>query len=87
MRKEIIGILLFFLVIFVLGSLLSYSPADTSINNAKAVSNIHNLFGVFGAHMAGILIGLFGLGSFWIPVLLLFSSIHFFGNHPVFCWL
>lgn len=83
MRKEIIGILLFFLVIFVLGSLLSYSPADPSINNAKAVSNIHNLFGVFGAHMAGILIGLFGLGSFWIPVLLLFSSIHFFGNHPV----
>ena len=82
MRKEIIGILLFFLVIFVLGSLLSYSPADPSINNAKAVSNIHNLFGVFGAHMAGILIGLFGLGSFWIPVLLLFSSIHFFGNHP-----
>ncbi len=82
MRKEIIGILLFFLVIFVLGSLLSYSPADPSINNAKAVSNIHNLFGVFGAHMSGILIGLFGLGSFWIPVLLLFSSIHFFGNHP-----
>ncbi|RZB30358.1 MAG: DNA segregation ATPase FtsK/SpoIIIE, S-DNA-T family [Desulfobacteraceae bacterium Eth-SRB1] len=82
MRKEIIGILLFFLVIFILGSLLSYSPADPSINNAKAASNIHNLFGMFGAHTAGILIGLFGLGSFWIPILLLFSSIHFFGSHP-----
>ncbi|MBW2568856.1 MAG: DNA translocase FtsK 4TM domain-containing protein [Deltaproteobacteria bacterium] len=82
MRKEIIGILLFFLVIFVLGSLLSYSPTDPSINNAKAISNIHNLFGVSGAHIAGILTGLFGLGSFWIPVLLLFSSIHFLGNHP-----
>ena len=27
-------------------------------------------------------IGLFGLGAFWIPILLLLGSIHFFGNHP-----
>jgi len=32
--------------------------------------------------MAGILIGLFGLGAFWIPILLLLTSIHFFRNHP-----
>ncbi len=80
MRKEIIGILLFFLVIFTLISLLSYSPADPSINNAKATGEIQNLFGIFGAHLAGILISLFGLGAFWIPVLLLLSSIHILGN-------
>ena len=44
MRKEIFGILLFFLVIFTLISLLSYSPADPSINNAKATGQINNLF-------------------------------------------
>lgn len=82
MRKEIIGILLFFLVIFMLGSLLSYSPADPSIHNAKAMGSTHNLFGTFGSHSASIFIGLFGLGAFWLPILLLFASIHFFCKHP-----
>ena len=82
MRKEIYGIILFFLVIFTLISLLSYSPADPSINNARAAGQIHNLFGIFGAHVSGLLIGLFGLGAFWIPILLLLASIHFFGDHP-----
>ncbi len=81
MRKEIIGIFLFFLLIFTLGSLLSYSPGDPSIHNAKAAGNVHNLFGIFGAHVSGILIGLFGLGAFWIPILFLLSSVHFFGDY------
>jgi len=83
MRKEIVGIFCFFLVIFTLISLVSFSPNDPSINNAKATGSIHNLFGVVGAHVAGILIGLFGLGAFWIPLLLLLTSIHFFGDHPM----
>jgi S-DNA-T family DNA segregation ATPase FtsK/SpoIIIE len=82
MRKEIYGIILFFLVIFTLISILSYSPGDPSINNARAAGQIHNLFGVVGAYVSGLLIGLFGLGAFWIPILLLLASIHFFGNHP-----
>ncbi len=82
MRKEIYGIILFFFVILTLISLLSHSPGDPSVNNARAVGQIHNLFGVVGAHLAGLLIGLFGLGAFWIPILLLLASIHFFGNHP-----
>jgi S-DNA-T family DNA segregation ATPase FtsK/SpoIIIE len=82
MRKEIVGIFLFFLVIFTLISLLSYSPADPSIHNAKAAREIHNLFGVLGAHVAGALIGIFGLGAFWFPILLLLASIHFFADHP-----
>ena len=81
MRKEIIGIFLFFLLIFTLGSLLSYSPEDPSIHNAKAAGDVYNLFGIFGAHVSGILIGLFGLGAFWIPILFLLSSIHFFGDY------
>ncbi len=82
MRREITGILLFFLVILTLISLLSYSPADPSINNARAAGNLHNFFGLFGAHLAGILIGLFGIGAFWIPILLLLTSLHIFGGHP-----
>ncbi len=82
MRKEIYGIILFFLVVFTLISILSYSPEDPSINNARAAGQIHNLFGVVGAYVSGLLIGLFGLGAFWIPILLLLASIHFFGRHP-----
>ena len=82
MRKEIIGILLFFLVIFTLVSLLSYSPADPSINNTRAVGPIQNMFGIMGAHVSGFLIGLFGLGAFWIPILLLIASLQILGSQP-----
>jgi S-DNA-T family DNA segregation ATPase FtsK/SpoIIIE len=78
MRKEIIGILLFFLVIFSLISLLSYHQDDPSIHNTGGGVAVYNLFGTLGAHVAGALVGLFGLGAFWIPVLLLLASIHFF---------
>lgn len=80
MRKEIIAILLFFLVIFTLISLLSYHQTDPSIHNAGASGAVHNLFGTLGSQTAGILVGLWGLGAFWIPVLLLLASIHFFSN-------
>jgi DNA segregation ATPase FtsK/SpoIIIE, S-DNA-T family len=82
MRKEIIGILLFFLLVFTLVSLLSFSPLDPSLFNAGGTKKIHNLFGVFGAHLAAFLIGVFGLGSFWIPLLLLLTSMHILGGHP-----
>jgi S-DNA-T family DNA segregation ATPase FtsK/SpoIIIE len=81
MRKELIGLLLFFLVIFTLISLLSFSPQDPSINTATAGAQISNLFGKMGAFTAGFLIFLFGLGAFWVPVLLMLASIHFLGNH------
>ena len=80
MRKEIIGILLFFLVVFSLISLLSYHHTDPSIHNTGGGAMVHNLFGTLGAHVAGALVGLFGLGAFWVPVLLLLASIHFFSS-------
>ena len=86
MRKEITGILLTFLVIFTLISLLSYHQADPSINHARAVaganSDVQNLFGTLGAHVAGLLVGLFGLGAFWVPILLLLCSLCFFSSRP-----
>ena len=76
MRREIIGIVLFFLVIFTLTSLLSYSPEDPSIHTARSAGEIHNVFGWLGAHVSGILIGLFGAGAFWVPVLFLLAIAH-----------
>ena len=82
MRKEITGILLFFLLVFILVSLVSYHPQDPSLNNATASGRVDNLFGLVGAYLADALIGLFGLGAFWVPLLLLFLSIQFFASRP-----
>jgi S-DNA-T family DNA segregation ATPase FtsK/SpoIIIE len=77
MRKEIYGILLFFLVAFTLISLVSYHPDDPSIHNATSGGRIHNGFGLMGAHTAGVLVGLFGAGAIWVPIGLLIASIQF----------
>jgi len=77
MRKEIIGILLLFLILLTSGSIFSFSPADPSINNHvfSHARSVENLFGLVGAQLAGMLVGLFGLGSFWVPVLLFLCSV------------
>ncbi|MFZ5572609.1 MAG: DNA translocase FtsK 4TM domain-containing protein [Thermodesulfobacteriota bacterium] len=73
MRKEISGIILFFLFLLTLISLLSYSPDDPSVHHARAAGSVQNVFGLLGSHLAGLLIGLFGLGAFWVPMLLLLA--------------
>ena len=66
MRKEIFGILLFFLVVLTLVSLLSYSPADPSLTHLVTASgrDIHNVFGLVGAYLVFRLIGSSGIFSF-----------------------
>ncbi|MGD9023066.1 MAG: DNA translocase FtsK [Deltaproteobacteria bacterium] len=76
MRKEILGVLLAFVFIFTAVSLLSYHPSDPSINHAGASGEIHNLFGPVGAHVAGFLIYLFGVGAFWVPLVLLVITLY-----------
>ncbi len=80
MRKELISIILIFIVIFSLGSLVSYCPDDPSIHHAGYTGEIENFFGFFGAHLAGFLIGLFGLGAFLIPILFFIGFLEFFKN-------
>ncbi len=81
MKREIVAISLFFMIFLIMISLLSYNPADPSIHNARATGHIHNLFGLVGSNIAGLLIGLFGLGAFWFPVILLFVIFHFNAGH------
>jgi DNA segregation ATPase FtsK/SpoIIIE, S-DNA-T family len=79
MRREIIGIFLFFLVILTFLSQASYHPEDPCFLTRAGEQTIPgNFFGVFGAHFAGFLISLTGVGAFWIPLLLLIASIEFF---------
>jgi len=80
MRKEIVILILIFIVIFSSVSLLSFSPDDPSVNHIGHTGAIDNLFGFLGAHVSGFLIGLFGLGAFWIPILFLIACFEFFKN-------
>jgi S-DNA-T family DNA segregation ATPase FtsK/SpoIIIE len=76
MRKEILGVVLAFALVFTAVSLLSYHPSDPSLNHAGASGKVHNVFGPVGAHVAGVLIYLFGVGAFWIPIILLIMTLY-----------
>lgn len=80
MRKEIIGTILFFLVVLTLVSLLSYNIEDPSFLHAGAEGRCNNLFGPLGAYLSSLLIAMFGMGAFWIPVFLLISGVRFLGQ-------
>ncbi len=81
MRREFITILKLFLLIFVLFSLLSHDPADLE-NLAWTDAKIHNLFGVLGACFSGAVTALFGIGSFWLPMMMILANFQITRNYP-----
>ena len=82
MRKEIFGVILIFALIFVSVSLLSYHPSDPSINHIQTSGQAKNLFGPAGAHIAGFLVYVFGLGALFMPIILLVLTIYIFKAYP-----
>ncbi len=77
MKKELVGILLFFLIVLSALSLFSYDAADPCVGNGflRVPDIVHNNFGLIGAHVAGFFVYLFGLGAFFFPVILGLSSL------------
>ncbi len=79
LKKEILGILCLFLVGFTAVSLITYHPSDPVVLfNSDDGLPVKNFFGPLGAHTSGLLIGFFGIGSFWIPVLLSLAMLALF---------
>ena len=66
--NEAVGILLFLLGLAISLSLLSYSSADPSWNTATGLTRTHNLLGLFGAKWADLLLQIFGISVFLLPV-------------------
>ncbi|MBF0377548.1 MAG: DNA translocase FtsK 4TM domain-containing protein [Desulfamplus sp.] len=78
MKKELIAILILFFVVLTSLSLLSYSPLDPSINHQSFSSeNIHNIFGIVGSHLSGILVDLFGVAALWFPLSMFLASLSY----------
>lgn len=72
MKKELLGIFLIFLIILTSVSLFSYHAADPCVGNHffSFPDHINNLFGLIGAHIAGLFVFLFGIGALWVPLIL-----------------
>jgi S-DNA-T family DNA segregation ATPase FtsK/SpoIIIE len=70
LKREIPGIILFAIAIFMVLSLISYHPSDPSFNvtHATRVKAIHNLGGIVGSYLSDLLLQGLGLVSYLIPL-------------------
>ncbi|MDP2972296.1 MAG: DNA translocase FtsK 4TM domain-containing protein, partial [Deltaproteobacteria bacterium] len=79
LKREIIGILLVAIAIFLFLSLISYKSADPSLfsYSSQKVKVISNWMGIVGAYVSGLLFQGFGFPSFLIPFVLGFYAFGF----------
>ncbi len=72
LKREIIGILLIAVGIFLFMSLVTFDPADPSFFSytSSKIRTIHNWMGAVGSYLGGFLFHAFGLSSFLIPFVL-----------------
>lgn len=83
LKNEILGIITLFISIFLLFSLISYSPLDPSFFNSSLNPAVSNYGGRIGSEMSSLLFNLFGYASFLFIVYLLFLTGYFFFNGNV----
>ncbi len=72
--NELIGLVTLGAAALLLLALVTYAPTDASFDTAGAVAAgrpAHNWIGVFGAYLSDALLQLFGVASFFLPLLLL----------------
>ncbi len=79
LRREIVGIFLVALALFLFMSLVTYDPMDPSFfsySSSKA-RETHNWMGLVGSYTAGLLYQAFGLSSFVVPFVLAMYAFSF----------
>ncbi len=81
LRKEILGVCLFGVFLFLLVSLLSYYPFDPSLNTV-ASGRVHNLCGRAGSYTSDLLIQVFGIMSYGIALFLFVFAFLFVRKQP-----
>ncbi len=82
--KETLAIILLFVCVFLGTSLLSYNPSDQMCWNITGrITGAHNLFGIIGAHVAWLMLFMFGFASFWFVLLMFTLAVSFFRGHSI----
>lgn len=83
LRNEIIGIVVLFISIFLIFSVISYTPLDPSFFNDSSSQVVGNYGGRAGAYISAILFELFGYTSYIIIFYLLFVTFFFLVNRKI----
>ena len=74
LQKEVKGILLGAVGLFILIALLSFNAGDPSPNTYSSGAGVHNFAGKLGADISDLFLQIFGVASYAIPVTLLYLS-------------
>ncbi|MDP6560938.1 MAG: DNA translocase FtsK 4TM domain-containing protein, partial [Candidatus Binatia bacterium] len=82
LSREIWGVVIGVLAIFLVLSILSYEPRDRSFSTPSGTPATGNWGGVVGAYLADILLQGLGLSAYLFPLILLVASIHLFREVP-----
>mgnify|MGYP005835218745 CR=1 FL=1 len=72
--KRLFGLLLFSLAIYLITSLISWTPYDPNLNNYNA-NSISNILGASGAIISDLMLQFMGLGSFILISIILIISL------------
>ncbi len=83
LKNEIVGIILLFISIFLIFSVVSYTPTDPSFFNSTPDKLVENYGGPAGAQLSAILFNLFGYSSLILLFYILFMSSFFLFNKKV----
>jgi len=84
--NELVGFLLFVAAILLLLALVSYSPADHSLNTAgppPASRPAHNWAGILGAYGSDLMLQAAGIAAFLVPLMLAFLGGRWFRSRTV----
>lgn len=84
---EALGLVLAVIALYLLMCLVTFHPADPSINNSTPSAVIHNAGGELGAQLGGFMLTMFGWSSFVFVLVLALNAYyllrHFQGQEPV----
>ena len=93
LRRELIGILLIAIALFLFLSLISYHPSDPSLFSYSSLKGkgVANWMGIVGAYLSGFLFQGFGFPSFLFPFVLGLSAFSFIlrreWKYPLVKWV
>ncbi|NIM14202.1 MAG: hypothetical protein GTO45_19325 [Candidatus Aminicenantes bacterium] len=83
LKNEIIGIALMIIAVYLVFSLVSYTPSDPSFFNSTPDRHVENYGGPVGAQLSALLFNLFGYSSYAIVFYLLFLTVFFLFNKRI----
>jgi DNA segregation ATPase FtsK/SpoIIIE, S-DNA-T family len=84
--NELTGFLLCVFALLLFLALVSYSPLDPSFNSASVLTETHaarNWIGVVGASVSDLVLQLFGIGAFLLPVFPALLGAKWFRSRPI----